>query len=241
MSVKIMSRVWAYSKCAGTELVTVLALADWADDDGWCWPSLSKLAKKCRVTVSQLCKILAAIEQQRGEVSRERSTGGRNHRTRYRVTVTENSVNGNSVTDNSVVENSVIQAYQTVSPVTHALIRHRNVSKRARKNAHPLNSNPDSRINTLRDFWLEQYRARFAAPYAFNGKDAALLKGLLSTFSEPDIQAIMRRFLDSKDPWIQNEGGYTIGVFHSQYNKLVSTTAVRASRPRRDLEEIPVP
>ena len=120
MSVKVMARVWAHSQCAGTELLTVLALADWADDDGWCWPSLHKLAGKVRVTVNQVCKILTAIEQQTGEVHRERSSGGRNKRTRYRVVVPENSVTDNSVADNSVVENSVIHAQKTVSQTREA-------------------------------------------------------------------------------------------------------------------------
>src|SRR5262249_30605649 len=129
MSVKVMARVWAHSGCAGTELLTVLALADWADDDGWCWPSLPKLAKKTRVTVSQLCKTLTAIEQRTGEIYRERSTGRRNRRTRYPVTVTENSVADNSVAGNSVVENSVIHAPKTVSPTRGAYIRHRTINK----------------------------------------------------------------------------------------------------------------
>jgi uncharacterized phage protein (TIGR02220 family) len=127
-------------------LVTVLALADWADDDGWCWPSLTKLAQKARVTVSHVCKILSAIEQGTGEVHRERSTGGKNHRTRYRVTVTENSVTDNSVVGNSVAGNSVTQAYQTVSPVTHAIIRHRTVNKReATESDNPIPDSPSTK------------------------------------------------------------------------------------------------
>lgn len=128
-----MSRVWAHSRCTGTELLTVLALGDWADDDGWCWPSLPKLAKKTRVTVSQLCKILTAIEQRTGEVYRERSSGGQNRRTRYRVSIDENSVTDNSVAGNSVADNSVIHASQTVSPTRGAIIHHRSVNKRESK------------------------------------------------------------------------------------------------------------
>src|SRR5262245_23248813 len=142
MSVKVMAHVWAHSWCAGTELLTVLALADWADDDGWSWPSLPKLAKKTRVTVSQLCKPLTAIEERTGEIYRERSTGGRNRRTRYRVAVTENSVVDNSVAGNSVVENSVIHAPKTVSPTRGALIHHRSVNKSNGANA------PDSTLKT---------------------------------------------------------------------------------------------
>src|SRR4030095_1206178 len=144
MSVKVMARVWAHSKCSGTELVTVLALADWADDEGWSWPSLPKLAQKVRLGVRQLCKVLNDIEQHTGEIQRERSSGGRNKRTRYRVTITENSVTDNSVVGNSVVENSVIQAQKTVSQTTGALIRHRSVNKKENTESDKL---PDSSLS----------------------------------------------------------------------------------------------
>src|SRR5262245_51424617 len=184
MSVKVMAHVWAHSWCAGTELLTVLALADWADDDGWSWPSLPKLTKKTRVTVSQLCKTLTAIEERTGEIYRERSTGGRNRRTRYRVTVTENSVIDSTVTDNSVVENSVIHAPKTVSPTRGALIHHRTVSKSgaSKRRSHPIPKNSDPRIKELTDTWAALYLAHGPSDsYYFTGKDFGLFKSALQT------------------------------------------------------------
>jgi uncharacterized phage protein (TIGR02220 family) len=52
MSVKIMADVWASSPAKSTELLTLLALADYADDDGKCWPSIDSLAKKLRFSRS---------------------------------------------------------------------------------------------------------------------------------------------------------------------------------------------
>ena len=43
-----MSRVWKYSKQEGTKLLLLLALADFARDDGRAWPAVATLAKKAR-------------------------------------------------------------------------------------------------------------------------------------------------------------------------------------------------
>jgi hypothetical protein len=231
MSVKVMARVWAHSKCSGTELVTVLALADWADDDGWCWPSLPKLAIKTRVTVSQLCKILTAIEQQTGEVYRERSTGGRNRRTRYRVVVTENSVIDNTVTDNTVVENSVIRAQKTVSQARGALIRHRSVNMRSTKAQRP--TNPE--VKEFIDWFAGQYRTLRGEPYHINwGKDGTLVKDLLRTFDLQDLKRRALRMLESDDPWVSGTDR-GIGILASQPNKFTARTI--QSRPQ--LQEMP--
>lgn len=48
MSVKIMSWVWDNSPYEGKQLLIHLALADWAGDNGICWPKQQTIAKKCR-------------------------------------------------------------------------------------------------------------------------------------------------------------------------------------------------
>ena len=70
----------------------------------------------------------------------------------------------------------------------------------------------------------EEYRKRFDEPYVFNGgKDGSLIKNLLDDYDLPKLQDLATRFLDSTDQWVQQTGGYTIGIFASQINKLVST------------------
>lgn len=49
MSVRQMGIVWEHSKAEGKLLLIALALADWADDEGYCWPSFRQIAKKSRV------------------------------------------------------------------------------------------------------------------------------------------------------------------------------------------------
>ena len=49
MSVRICARVWE-SDLAGSDLLLMLALADHADDEGVCWPSVPKVAVKARMS-----------------------------------------------------------------------------------------------------------------------------------------------------------------------------------------------
>ena len=51
MSIKVMSHVWDNSKQKGAALLLLLALADMADENGDCYPSTERLAKKARVDV----------------------------------------------------------------------------------------------------------------------------------------------------------------------------------------------
>lgn len=49
MSVRTMARVWEHSRHSGSDLLMLLAIADFTDDDGKAYPSVATLAAKCRV------------------------------------------------------------------------------------------------------------------------------------------------------------------------------------------------
>lgn len=50
MSIRVMTAVWDNAGVQGSELLVLLALADWADDNGVCWPAMSTLADKARIS-----------------------------------------------------------------------------------------------------------------------------------------------------------------------------------------------
>jgi hypothetical protein len=94
MSIEVMSRVWKHSKASGTPLLVLLCLADWADDEGECWPSISSVAKKCRLKDARHVKrvIHETLEAELGEVvviagAGKSSTKGGVRSNRYRITV----------------------------------------------------------------------------------------------------------------------------------------------------------
>jgi hypothetical protein len=56
-----MTHVWDHSPLEGGALLILLALADRADDDGFCWPSVSYLAAKARLSERQVKRILKEL------------------------------------------------------------------------------------------------------------------------------------------------------------------------------------
>lgn len=50
MSIRTMSKVWESSQHSGSNLLMLLAIADFSDDDGMAFPAVEKLAKKCRMS-----------------------------------------------------------------------------------------------------------------------------------------------------------------------------------------------
>lgn len=63
MSIEIMSRVWRIAPYSGGTLLVLLALADYADDYGICWPSQTDVAARARLTERQLRTTLRKLEK----------------------------------------------------------------------------------------------------------------------------------------------------------------------------------
>lgn len=59
MSIRVMTKVWDCADVGGgSELLALLALADWSDDDGRCWPSIAAISKKIRLQPRQAQRIV---------------------------------------------------------------------------------------------------------------------------------------------------------------------------------------
>lgn len=85
MSIEISALVWDHSVHAANPLNTMLALADMANHDGYCWPSVDSLAKRCRCSERQMQRIIAELEES-GELYIERGVGRKNV-SRYLLTL----------------------------------------------------------------------------------------------------------------------------------------------------------
>lgn len=83
MSVRTMARVWDQSGHAGTELLMLLAIADFADDEGNAYPAVQTLAAKCRMSSRNANFILSALRQT-GELE-VRANEGPKGTNRYKV------------------------------------------------------------------------------------------------------------------------------------------------------------
>ena len=87
MSVRTMARVWEQSRHSGSHLLMLLAIADFADDDGNAYPAVRTLAQKCRMKSRNANVILAALRGS-GELEVKQNEGphGTN---RYRIVLAD--------------------------------------------------------------------------------------------------------------------------------------------------------
>jgi len=86
MSIRVMSRVWDHYPGKGSDLLAMLALADWSDDDGRCYPSVAALARKIRLQERQAQRSLRdLIEQGFLSVTGNEKGGAPGMTRRYRV------------------------------------------------------------------------------------------------------------------------------------------------------------
>jgi hypothetical protein len=83
MSVRCISQVLEKSQHAGTELLMLVVLADYSDDDGNSYPAVASLARKCRMGVRNVRYILNAL-QRSGEL-RVIASAGPKACNRYRI------------------------------------------------------------------------------------------------------------------------------------------------------------
>jgi len=61
MSIRVTSKVWEHSAHKGTTLLVLLSLADQANDEGWCWPSIGTIAAKSRMSERQVQRAIQSL------------------------------------------------------------------------------------------------------------------------------------------------------------------------------------
>lgn len=84
MSIKVTTLVWQNYSGSGTELLTMLALADWCDDQGdKLFPSIKAVAKKLRISESQARRSVHKLIDQGYLTVVKNHDGGRNSETRH--------------------------------------------------------------------------------------------------------------------------------------------------------------
>ncbi|PSW14763.1 helix-turn-helix domain-containing protein [Photobacterium sanctipauli] len=78
MSIKVMTAVWDADNLKGNAKLIMLCLADFANDEGYCWPSLERLAKKCGVSrstvkaqIKSLCEMRIITKECRVKPAKE--------------------------------------------------------------------------------------------------------------------------------------------------------------------------
>lgn len=98
LSVKIMTWVWDHSPYRDDSLIVHLALADWAGDDGVCWPKQETIAKKARCSVEHVRRVTRQMQIDGYlEILRPSKGPGSSHQ--YRL---KNPTNGGVLTQDTI-------------------------------------------------------------------------------------------------------------------------------------------
>jgi hypothetical protein len=82
MSIRVTTTVWEHSRQTGSALLVMLAIADQANEDGICWPSIGSLARKARLSPRDTQYVIGRLVRcGELEVTINRGRGHTNHYT----------------------------------------------------------------------------------------------------------------------------------------------------------------
>lgn len=62
MSIKLMTAVWERDDLSSTQKLVLLALADWANDEGLCWPSIARICTKASLKQRAVQMAIRSLE-----------------------------------------------------------------------------------------------------------------------------------------------------------------------------------
>lgn len=94
MSIQVMSRVWQNSKAKSGALLVLLAIADFADDEGNAFPSVETLAEKSRMSERNVQLSIRRL-QQAGELSVKKP--GKHRANTYKILVRGANISGEKI------------------------------------------------------------------------------------------------------------------------------------------------
>jgi len=213
-------------------------LSQHAGKNGFAWPKRETLAAELGVTPRQIDRYLKELDAHRlVEVERLGLTKANRYRFRmheWMSTFESTSMSTQESTDTSSQDSPdmstpikrIIEENQKNtcdSPIVHRAPDPSATAKRKLTRADPKDSDP--RVKPFLSWFAEEYKRRFSVPYAVNwGKDGKRIKDLPPAFDLPRLKELATRFFQSDDPWIREKGGFTIGVFTSQINKLATAS-----------------
>jgi len=109
-----MSKIWKSDKpWNGSKLLIMLALADFANDDGYAWPSIATVASKCRLSSRQTQRIIHELIDE-GALEIAKQGDGRGNSTFYRI----KDVADDTVSSESPIKGDICDTVSELKRVT---------------------------------------------------------------------------------------------------------------------------
>jgi hypothetical protein len=190
MSIKAMSRVWDESPRKGSALLLLLAIADFANDEGAAWPSVDTLAKKCRMSRRNV-QTLAGDLATDGDITIQENAGPNGCNIYRLARITRGGANFASVQtgDASARRGGANQRRQSAHKPSGTVIDPSGTPAPADAGSDA--AKPKSEHQELIDGWTECFEAQFGTRYVvLGGADGKAAKGLLSATKLPASKII---------------------------------------------------
>lgn len=146
MSITIMSLVWKSDSTKASERLVLLALADMANDDGFCWPGFDHLARKCNLSRRFIIRIINALEA-KGLIQKDKRFDTRGDQTSnmYRVMV---GVNHSSLPQGEQEDTTLVNHSSPKSSLNQKIKKHH---KGAVDALHPTSTTCDPFVQWFKD------------------------------------------------------------------------------------------
>jgi hypothetical protein len=200
-----MTSVWAKSKQSGGKLLCLLALADNADDDGYCYPGIETIAKKSRMSGRSVQRILGELKND-GELEIHPNKG-KNGTNLYRVIAGGDKLSGGG--DKCVPEMSPGGVTQLCRGGGDTAM---SPEPSVNRQLEPSGTVPPSEVakgvtsfhQAFTDGWCRRFEGRFRFKYVFaGGKDGTAVKKLASLgMTAEEILTLAEKAWDSPKPFI---------------------------------------
>ncbi|MEW6212923.1 MAG: helix-turn-helix domain-containing protein [Acidobacteriota bacterium] len=264
MSIKLMTQVWHQAPYKGERLLVLLALADWSNDEGECFPSYDQIALKARVTRRGAIKIVDQLIANEA-ISIEEEGSGKSRPNHYRLHP-ENWSKGEPYSpkdhrrkgasgspfrrskgepdDTQRVNLKAPKGEPESNPPTPPYKEepsiNRHVEPSVEPTASPAATSGDDPIKIVIARYQELFVEKFGEkPNIHRGKDGKIIQGLYSRYGLEKLLYWLGRFFNSTDPFVI-ESGYTLGVFSTKLNSLIAQSKGSPQRqiPARTRENL---
>jgi hypothetical protein len=81
-------------------------------------------------------------------------------------------------------------------------------------------------VKAFMEWYCERFKNETKRPYTVGGKDFKLVAEMLKLFSMDELKKLCERFFREPDQYVKR-AGYTVGIFKTTINRLVSTNERR--------------
>ena len=190
MSIRIMTRAWDTVCESHTSKLVLLKLADNANDQGFCWPSIATVARQCDMSQQGVRDQIHKLEGL-GLLSVKRTTGGKSNR--YRLFRTPHGVEGSihDATPNGV--DHTPHAVEGQPPTRLRVTPHAVGSNRQEPSVQPSNNLlPEESFVVMRQLLADAFYRPIDSPWSYT--EEWTLAELLR--ERPKIEPEFRMILD---------------------------------------------